>query len=80
VVVPPLDLIIVNEVDEKMTGRTVKKWQMSRMVRMVVAAAPAEAISPRQDCRQGCTFVFTSVPAGGKCFSYQAMERSRRST
>jgi len=40
VVVPSLDLIIVNRVDEDMTKRTVSKRQMSQMVRMVVAAAP----------------------------------------
>jgi CubicO group peptidase (beta-lactamase class C family) len=41
VVVPSLDLIVVNRVDEKMTKRTVHKGQMSQLVRMVVAAAPA---------------------------------------
>jgi CubicO group peptidase (beta-lactamase class C family) len=41
VVVPSLDLIIVNRVDEDMTRRTVSKRQISQMVRMVVAAAPA---------------------------------------
>jgi hypothetical protein len=41
VVVPSLDLIVVNRVDEKMTKRTVHKRQMSQLVRMVVAAAPA---------------------------------------
>jgi CubicO group peptidase (beta-lactamase class C family) len=40
VVVPSLDLIIVNRVDEKMTKRVVHKRQMAQMVRMVVAAAP----------------------------------------
>jgi len=42
VVVPSLDLIIVNRVDEKMTKRTVHKRQIAQMVRMVVAAAPAD--------------------------------------
>jgi CubicO group peptidase (beta-lactamase class C family) len=41
VVVPSLDLIVVNRVDEKMTKRTVHKRQMAQIVRMVVAAAPA---------------------------------------
>jgi CubicO group peptidase (beta-lactamase class C family) len=41
VVVPSLDLIIVNRVDEKMTKRTVHKRQMAQMVGMVVDAAPA---------------------------------------
>ena len=41
VVVPSLDLIVVNRVDEKMTKRAVHKRQMAQMVRMVVAAAPA---------------------------------------
>lgn len=40
VVVPSLDLIIVNRVDEKMTKRTVHKRQMAQLVKMVVAAAP----------------------------------------
>ena len=42
VVVPSLDLIVVNRVDERKTKRTVSKQQMSRLVQMVVAAAPAE--------------------------------------
>jgi len=41
VVVPSLDLIIVNRVDEKVTKRTVHKRQISRMVQLVVDAAPA---------------------------------------
>jgi CubicO group peptidase (beta-lactamase class C family) len=41
VVVPSLDLIIINRVDDDMTKREVDKRQMSRMVQMVVAAAPA---------------------------------------
>jgi CubicO group peptidase (beta-lactamase class C family) len=41
VVVPSLDLIIVNRVDEKMTKRTVNKREMAQIVQMVVAAAPA---------------------------------------
>jgi CubicO group peptidase (beta-lactamase class C family) len=40
VVVPSLDLIIVNRVDGEMTKRTVHKRQMARLVEMVVAAAP----------------------------------------
>jgi CubicO group peptidase (beta-lactamase class C family) len=42
VVVPSLDLIVVNRVDGDMTKRTVSKQQMSRLVEMVVAAAPRE--------------------------------------
>src|SRR6202050_5703032 len=41
VVVPSLDLVVVNRVDEKMTKRAVHKPEMAHMVRMVVAAAPA---------------------------------------
>jgi len=40
VVVPALDLIIVNRVDEQMTRRTVHKRQMAQLVRMVVEATP----------------------------------------
>jgi len=40
VVVPSLDLIIVNRLDGDMTKRTIHKRQMARMVEMVVAAAP----------------------------------------
>jgi CubicO group peptidase (beta-lactamase class C family) len=40
VVVPSLDLIVVNRVDGDMTKSTVSKRQMSRLVQMVVAAAP----------------------------------------
>jgi CubicO group peptidase (beta-lactamase class C family) len=39
VVVPSLDLIVVNRVDGDMTKRTVHKRQMERLVEMVVAAA-----------------------------------------
>jgi hypothetical protein len=42
VVVPPLDLIVVNRVDVEMTKRTVHKRQMARLVEMVVAAAPGK--------------------------------------
>jgi CubicO group peptidase (beta-lactamase class C family) len=41
VIVPSLDLIVVNRVDGNMTKRTIHKRQMSRLVQMVVAAAPA---------------------------------------
>jgi CubicO group peptidase (beta-lactamase class C family) len=41
VVVPSLDLIVINRVDGEMTKRTVHKRQIARMVEMVVAAAPA---------------------------------------
>jgi CubicO group peptidase (beta-lactamase class C family) len=40
VVVPSLDLIIVNRVDGDMTKHTVHKRQIARLVEMVVAAAP----------------------------------------
>jgi CubicO group peptidase (beta-lactamase class C family) len=40
VVVPSLDLIIVNRLDEKQTRRTIGKRQMARMVRLAVDAAP----------------------------------------
>ena len=40
VVVPALDLIVVNRVDEQKTKSTVHKRQMARLVRMVVEAAP----------------------------------------
>jgi CubicO group peptidase (beta-lactamase class C family) len=40
VVVPSLDLIVVNRVDEDETRRTVHKPQMALLVRMVVDAAP----------------------------------------
>jgi CubicO group peptidase (beta-lactamase class C family) len=40
VVVPSLDLIVVNRVDENLTRRSVDKRQISRLVEMVVAAAP----------------------------------------
>jgi CubicO group peptidase (beta-lactamase class C family) len=41
VVVPSLDLIIINRVDERLTKRAVHKHQMAELVRMIVAAAPA---------------------------------------
>jgi CubicO group peptidase (beta-lactamase class C family) len=41
VVVPSLDLIVVNRVDGDMTKRTVHKRQIARLVQMVVEAAPA---------------------------------------
>ena len=41
VVVPSLDLIVVNRVDGEMTKRTIEKRQMAKMVRMVAAAPPA---------------------------------------
>jgi CubicO group peptidase (beta-lactamase class C family) len=41
VVVPSLDLIVVNRVDGDMTKRTVHKRQIARLVEMVVEAAPA---------------------------------------
>jgi CubicO group peptidase (beta-lactamase class C family) len=40
VVVPSLDLIVVNRVDEQMTKRTVHKREMAQLVRMVVDATP----------------------------------------
>lgn len=40
VVVPSLDLIIVNRVDEKMTKRVIHKHQMAQLVRLIVSAAP----------------------------------------
>jgi CubicO group peptidase (beta-lactamase class C family) len=42
VVVPSLDLIIVNRLDGEMTRRTINKREISRLVEMVVAAAPAD--------------------------------------
>jgi hypothetical protein len=41
VVVPSLDLIVINRADWDMTKRTVHKREIARMVEMVVAAAPA---------------------------------------
>jgi CubicO group peptidase (beta-lactamase class C family) len=41
VVVPSLDLIIVNRLDGEMTRREIHKRQIARLVEMVVAAAPA---------------------------------------
>jgi CubicO group peptidase (beta-lactamase class C family) len=40
VVVPSLDLIIVNRLDESQTKRKINKHQMARLVQMVVFAAP----------------------------------------
>ena len=40
VVVPSLDLIVVNRLDERMTKRTIHKRQMAQLVRTVVEAAP----------------------------------------
>lgn len=41
VVVPLLDLIVVNRLDGEMTKRKIDKRQISRLVQMVVATAPA---------------------------------------
>ncbi|MGD0942439.1 MAG: serine hydrolase [Terracidiphilus sp.] len=40
VVVPSLDLIIVNRLDERLTKRVIHKQQMAQLVRLVVDAAP----------------------------------------
>jgi CubicO group peptidase (beta-lactamase class C family) len=40
VVVPSLDLIIVNRLDGEMTRREIRKRQIARLVEMVVTAAP----------------------------------------
>jgi CubicO group peptidase (beta-lactamase class C family) len=40
VVVPALDLIVINRVDERMTKRIVHKREMAQLARMVVDAAP----------------------------------------
>ena len=40
VIVPSLDLIVVNRLDEKLTKRTIHKGQMAHFVRMVVDASP----------------------------------------
>jgi CubicO group peptidase (beta-lactamase class C family) len=40
VIVPSLDLIVVNQVDSMLTGRTVNKSQMAQLVRLVTDAAP----------------------------------------
>jgi CubicO group peptidase (beta-lactamase class C family) len=42
VVVPSLDLIVVNRLDGDMTKREIHKRQISQLVQMVAAAAPAE--------------------------------------
>jgi CubicO group peptidase (beta-lactamase class C family) len=41
VVVPSLDLIVVNRLDPDMTKRTIHKRQIAQLVQMVVGAAPA---------------------------------------
>jgi CubicO group peptidase (beta-lactamase class C family) len=46
VVVPSLDLIMVNRLDGEMTKLEIHKRQISRLVEMVVAAAPASAHAP----------------------------------
>jgi CubicO group peptidase (beta-lactamase class C family) len=46
VVVPSLDLVIVNRVDGDETKRTVGKREMARLVQMVVEAAPAGQPGP----------------------------------
>jgi hypothetical protein len=45
VVVPSLDLIVVNRLDERLTKRTIHKRQMAQLVRMVVEAAPRNGAS-----------------------------------
>jgi len=45
VVVPSLDLIVVNRVDGDMTKRTVHKRQIARLAEMVVEAAPGQSIT-----------------------------------
>jgi CubicO group peptidase (beta-lactamase class C family) len=42
VAVRSLDLIVVNQVDSTLTGRTVHKSQMSQLIRMVADAAPKD--------------------------------------
>lgn len=46
VVVPSLDLVIVNRVDSDMTRHTVSKRQMAHLVRLVVDAAPKTSVQP----------------------------------
>jgi CubicO group peptidase (beta-lactamase class C family) len=46
VVVPALDLVIVNRVDSDLTKRTVGKREMAHLVRLVVEAAPKAAHQP----------------------------------
>lgn len=46
VVVPSLDLIVVNRLDGEMTKREIHKPQIARLVEMVVAASPASAQVP----------------------------------
>jgi CubicO group peptidase (beta-lactamase class C family) len=46
VVVPALDLVIVNRVDSDMTKRTVGKREMAHLVRLVVEAAPKAGVQP----------------------------------
>jgi len=40
VIVPSLDLVVVNQVDSRLTGRRVSKQQMAQLMRMVTSAAP----------------------------------------
>jgi hypothetical protein len=40
VIVPSLDLIVVNRVDDRLTKRMVHKREMAQLVRMVAEAAP----------------------------------------
>ncbi|MFZ0336538.1 MAG: serine hydrolase [Terracidiphilus sp.] len=46
VMVPSLDLVIVNRVDSDLTRRTVGKREMAHLVRLVVEAAPKETVQP----------------------------------
>lgn len=46
VVVPALDLVVVNRVDSDLTSRTVGKREMAHLVRLVVEAAPNEGGKP----------------------------------
>jgi CubicO group peptidase (beta-lactamase class C family) len=46
VVVPGLDLVVVNRVDSDLTRRTVGKREMARLVHLVVEAAPKAAAQP----------------------------------
>jgi len=40
VVVPSLDLIVVNQVDGRLTGHTVNRHQMAQLMRMTIDASP----------------------------------------
>jgi CubicO group peptidase (beta-lactamase class C family) len=40
VVVPSLDLVVVNLLDERLARRTIRRQQISRLVQLVAAAAP----------------------------------------